>query len=107
MLLTVRARLGVVLLAPASLCAAEPKASTAIRLRDHLPSLTSDEAKALTPAELGDALLAPGHLPVTDDTVGPQGMEPSPPPGGSAATRVKLFLQPVLGEPSPWSAYRA
>jgi len=84
------------ILAPFPLCAAEPKAVTTLQLRQDGPSLSPKEAKALTPQALGDALLEPGHLPVLEVVVGPQGMEPPPPPGGAVPTQIKLYLQPAL-----------
>jgi hypothetical protein len=92
-----RAVLWCLLLAPAALSAGGPDVAPALQLRQDGPSLTLQEAKALTPQALGDALLAPGHPPVTEAGVGPQGMEP-PPPGAAVSTRVKLFLQPAPSE---------
>jgi hypothetical protein len=88
------------ILVPFALYAAEPQGATTLQLRPDGPSLSTEEAKALTPQALGDALLAPGHLPVLEVVVGPQGMEPPPPPGGAVPTRVKLYLQPLLSEQS-------
>lgn len=64
-------------------------------LREDGPALTLEEANASTPTALGDALLAPGHPPVTEATVGPEGMEAPTPPGMPVITRIKLYLQPV------------
>ena len=84
---------GILMLAPAALCAAEPEVATMIRLRQDGPSIATGEAKALTPQALGDALLAPGHPPVTEAVVGPQGMEPPAPP--DSPVQVKLYLEPI------------
>jgi hypothetical protein len=61
------------------LLAAEPAEISTMRLRENGPALTPEQAEALSAAALGDALLAPGHPPVTEVTVGPEGMEPPPP----------------------------
>ncbi len=88
------------ILVPSALYAAEPRTTTTLQLRPEGPSISPEEAKALPPQALGDALLAPGHLPVLEVVVGAQGMEPPPPPGGVVPTRVKLYLKPLLSEQS-------
>ncbi len=70
----------------------------AVKLREGGPAITLDQAKTMTPQALGEALLVPSHLPVTEVTIGPEGMEPPTPPGRPTVTRVKLFLQPVRSE---------
>jgi hypothetical protein len=88
------------ILVPFALCAAESATATTLQLRQDGPPLSTEEAKALTPQALGDALLAPGHLPVMEVEVGPQGMEPPAPPGSPFPTRIKLYVQPFLSEQS-------
>ena len=85
-------------------------------LRADAPALTLAEAKAMSAAKLGDALLARGHPEIVEARVGTQGMMPPPPPGqpfqspielttaGSASSRsgfcertvVKILLAPVV-----------
>ncbi len=89
-----RAAVGFMLSMPAALVAAEPDLAAAIRIRQNGPSVTPEMAKILSPQALGDLLLGPGHTPVTEVVVGPEGMEPPLPPGKPVATRVKLYLQP-------------
>jgi hypothetical protein len=80
------------------LLAAEPTEGSTVRLRENGPAITPEQAKALSAAALGDALLAPGHPPVTEVTVGPEGMEPPTPPGVPDSTRIKLYLEPIRSE---------
>lgn len=77
------------------LSAAEPAERSTTRLRENGPAITPEQAVALSAAALGDALLAPGHPPVTEVTVGPVGMEPPTPPGMPHSTRIELYLKPV------------
>lgn len=77
------------------LLAAEPAVRSTVRLRANGPALTPEQAKALSVAALGDALLAPGHPPVTEVKVGPELMEVPTPPGMPHSTRIKLYLEPV------------
>lgn len=82
------------------IAAAEPAPEAIIYLRKSGPSITPGQAKELSPQELGEVLLAPGHPIVSEAVVGREGMEPPPPPGMPVVTRVKLYLQPIRsGEP--------
>lgn len=89
-----RLMLGALSLLTTPLLAAEPAEHTT-RLRENGPAITPEQAVALSAAALADALLAPGHPPVTEITVGPEGMEPPTPPGVPHSTRIKLYLEPM------------
>lgn len=78
--------------------AAEPVATSMIQLRKAGPLITPEDARALTPATLGETLLLPGHPPVIEATIGPEGMEPPTPPGRPTVTRIKLYLEAARGE---------
>ncbi len=80
------------------LLTAESTERATVRLRENGPVITPEEAKALSAAALGDALLAPGHRPVSEVTVGPEGMDPPTPPGILESTRIKLYLEPIRSE---------
>ena len=62
----------------------------AIALRQDGPALTPAQGRALRPSALADALLAPGHPPVVEVVVGPEGQMP-PPPGMASGTPIRLF----------------
>lgn len=79
-----------------SLAVAAP-AGSVLQVRADAPPVSPDQANALAPAALGDLLLGPGHPPVVEATIGPEGLEPPPPPGAPVATRIKLYLQPSHG----------
>lgn len=74
---------------------AELQGSAVLALKSDRAAISPEQAKTLSPRELGRALLSEATLPVVEATVGPQGMEPPAPPGPPAATRVKLYLQPT------------
>lgn len=65
-----------------------------VRLRADLPPLDDARARAMSPATLGDTLLAAGHPPVVAATVGPEGMVVPPPPG-TVAVRLVLRAEPA------------
>lgn len=90
-----RLMLGALSLIATPLLGADPAERSAPRLRENGPAITPEQAVALSAAALGDALLAPGHPPVTEVTVGPEGMEPPTPPGMPDFTRIKLYLEPI------------
>lgn len=90
-----RLMLGALSLIATPLLAAEPAERSTPRLRENGPAITPEQAVALSAAALGDALLAPRHPPVTEVTVGPEGMEPPTPPGMPDFTRIKLYLEPI------------
>lgn len=50
--------------------------AAAIEVRRNGPPLTLEQARKMTPAQLADALLAPGHRPIVEASVGPEGMSP-------------------------------
>jgi len=52
-----------------------------IALRADPPAMTFAEARAMTPAQLADAVLAPGHPVVVAAEVGRHAPMPPPPPG--------------------------
>lgn len=93
-----RLMIGALSLIATPLLAAEPADRSTPRLRENGPAITPEQAVALSAAALGDALLAPGHPPVTEVTVGPVGMEPPTPPGMPHSTRIQLYLKPVGSE---------
>ncbi|WP_445190940.1 hypothetical protein ACT009_09990 [Sphingomonas sp. Tas61C01] len=76
--------------------------AAAIALRSDAPQLTLAQAKAMTPAELSDALLAPGHPLIVDARVGLQGMVPPPPPGQPFQSPIELT---VAGSDSSQSGF--
>jgi len=55
-----------------------------IALRADPPAITFAEARAMTPAQLADAMLAPGHPVVVAAEVGRHAPMPPPPPGASS-----------------------
>jgi len=56
----------------------------------------------MTPAELGNVLLVPGHPEVTEAIIGPTVMEPPPPPNSTVDTRLKLYLK---AKPSDYKGF--
>ncbi|MES3099971.1 hypothetical protein [Sphingomonas faeni] len=66
-----------------------------IEVRRDGPPLTLEQARAMTPAALGDALLTSPHPPIVEAVVGPEGMVPPPPPDTPEATEIKLFAAAV------------
>lgn len=52
----------------------------AIALRADAPALTLEQASAMSPRQLGDALLSPDHPVIVEAKVGIQGIRPPPPP---------------------------
>lgn len=72
-------------------------AAAALGLSPNARALTPEQARALTPQSLADALLAPGHDPATEAVVGREGMYPPTPPGEPEITSIKLYL---IGKPS-------
>jgi hypothetical protein len=69
-----------------------------VQLRPDARALTPAQARAMSPAELGDALLAAGHPAVVEAVVGSGIMEAPTPPGQPLVTPVKLFLAARPGE---------
>jgi len=63
-----------------------------IALRTDPPSITFAEARAMTPAQLADAVLAPGHPVVVAAEVGRHAPMPPPPPGASYQMPVTLVM---------------
>lgn len=53
------------------------------------------QARAMTPAQLADRILAAGHPRIDVAEVGPHGLEPPPPPGSPPQFGVTLVTQPV------------
>lgn len=51
-----------------------------IDIRRDAPPVTLEQARSMSPADLGDALLKAGHSPIVKSVVGPEGMLPPPPP---------------------------
>lgn len=78
-------------LAPTAECAE----SSQLQLRENGPALTPEKARALGAPALGDALLALGHPPITEVTIGPEGMEAPPAPNTPIVTRIKLYSKPI------------
>ncbi|RZM12015.1 MAG: hypothetical protein EOP68_02155 [Sphingomonas sp.] len=66
-----------------------------IEVRRDGPPLTPEQARAMTPAALGDALLASPHPPIVEAVVGPEGVLPPPPPDMPETTEIKLFAAVV------------
>ena len=64
--------------------------ATTMALRADAPAITLAQASAMSPAQLGDALLAPGHPAITEAEVGVQGMMPPPPPGALLQSPIEL-----------------
>ncbi|MDQ0839251.1 hypothetical protein [Sphingomonas faeni] len=62
-----------------------------IDIRRDAPPVTLDQARGMSPADLGDALLIAGHSPIVEAVVGPEGMLPPPPPELPEESEIKLF----------------
>lgn len=62
-----------------------------IEVRRDGPQVTLEQARAMAPAALGDALLAPGHPPIVEASVGPEGMAPPSAPGMPVTSEIRLF----------------
>jgi hypothetical protein len=62
-----------------------------VDVRQDGPAITLEQAKTMTPAELGDALLAPNHPPIVEASVGPIGMMPPPPPESPIQSEIRLY----------------
>lgn len=62
-----------------------------VDVRQNGPAITLEQAKTMTPAELGDALLAPNHPPIVEASVGPIGMMPPPPPESPIQSEIRLY----------------
>lgn len=62
-----------------------------IEVRRDGPAIALGEAERMTPAALADALLAPGHPPIVEARVGPEGMMPPAPPGVPVINQIRLF----------------
>lgn len=54
-------------------------AGSEVTLRPDRPALTRAEAAAMPPAALADALLAPGHPPINERVMLPEGVLPPAP----------------------------
>lgn len=87
-----RGLMGLILVMPAP--AVQLEASYAVQLRGDAPSVSPDQAEAMTPQKLGDLLLGREHPPALEARIGPEGMEAPPAPGRPISTRVKLYLEP-------------
>lgn len=66
--------------------------AAAIALRTDPPAMTFAESRAMTPAQLGDALLAPGHPVVVAADVGLRAPMPPPPPGAPYQMPITLVM---------------
>lgn len=73
-----------------------------IALRADPPALTFAEARAMTPAQLADAVLAPGHPVVVAAEVGQHAPMPPPPPGRPYRMPITLVM---AGEVSPEAGF--
>lgn len=62
-------------------------------LRADAPALTLPQARAMSPAQLGDALLAEGHPKIIGAQVGVQGMAPPPPPNTPFQSPIALIAE--------------
>ncbi|WP_137897226.1 hypothetical protein [Sphingomonas sp. 2SG] len=62
-----------------------------VDVRQNGPAITLEQAKTMTPAELGDALLAPNHPPIVEASVGPIGIMPPPPPESPIVSEIRLY----------------
>ena len=67
-----------------------------VDVRQNGPAITLEQAKAMTPAELGDALLAPNHPPIVEASVGPIGMMAPPPPESPIESEIRLYTASQL-----------
>ncbi len=65
--------------------------ATTIEVRRDGPALSLDHAQESTPAQLGDALLAPGHPPIVEASVGPEGIMPATAPGMPVTSEIRLY----------------
>ena len=71
-----------------------------IALRADASALTLEQAKAMSPAELADALLAQGYPAIIDARIGVQGIGPPPPPATLVQSPIELIAAArVSGEP--------
>ncbi len=81
-------------------------ADTRVALRTDRPDLTRQEAAAMTPAALADALLAPGHPPIVERVMLPEGVPPPPGPHPSPLD-VRLVAAATLDTASGFCVKRS
>ena len=72
--------------------------AAAIAVRADPPTMTFAEARTMTPAQLGDALLAPGHPVVVAAEVGQRAPMPPPPPGAFYQMPITLVMAGKVSE---------
>lgn len=92
--------LSVILMMPSIVSARPGDSGLILQIRGDAVPIDPARAKAMTPDELGAAILAPGHPPVDEAVVGPLEMQPPAPPTMPIATPITLFLHPVANDPA-------
>lgn len=78
-----------------------------VALRPDRPTLTQPQAAAMSPAALADALLAPGHPPITERVMLPGTFVPPPPPPFRAPLDVRLIAAATFDAPSGFCLKRS